>query len=59
MTRAKREGLRRNAMIAMAVTGHKQLKAALDLADADDTLMLRETATRVRQWLQARQNLPS
>ncbi len=48
MTRAKREGLRRNALIAMAVTGHPRLDAALSLAEADAADVLRDTAAMLR-----------
>lgn len=59
MTRAKREGLRRNATIAMAVTDHPGLAEVLDLLDGDPDAMLRETAARARQWHETRQKLPT
>jgi len=52
MTRAKIEGLRRNALIAMVVTNHPNLASALDLADSSEFLVLRETVKQVRsEWL--------
>jgi len=52
MTRAKIEGLRRNALIAMVVTDHPKLKDALDLADKSEFDVLQDTAKQVReQWV--------
>ncbi len=49
MTRAKREGLMRNALIAMAVTDAPQLEAALAQAEAAGAPpVVRETAAQIR-----------
>jgi epoxyqueuosine reductase len=59
MTRAKRSGLRRNALIAMAVTGHPQLAEALEHVAVDGGYPLEETAAQVRQWLDTQAALHS
>ncbi len=51
LTRAKRSGLRRNALIAMAVTRHPELEKVLPLAESDTEEMLRETARQIRAWV--------
>jgi epoxyqueuosine reductase len=48
LTRAKRSGLRRNALIAMAVTGNAGLEAGLKLAEQDSDGMLVATAAQIR-----------
>ncbi|MCX6128742.1 MAG: tRNA epoxyqueuosine(34) reductase QueG [Proteobacteria bacterium] len=55
MTRAKREGLRRNALIALTVLKDERLDAALSYIKADDPDMLRETAAQIEIW---RRNTP-
>ncbi len=47
LTRAKRSGLRRNALIALAVTGGPGLEAGLSLAATDADEMLRATAAQI------------
>jgi epoxyqueuosine reductase len=47
LTRAKRSGLRRNALIALAVTGQPGLQAGLALAADDPDPMLRQTAAQI------------
>lgn len=52
MTRAKLDGLKRNALIAMAVTHHQQLDSALTHAGQDASPVLRETAATIKaRWL--------
>ncbi len=52
MTRAKRNGLRRNALIALAVTGHPGLVEALDHVSRDADSVLEQTRDEIRssQW---------
>ena len=57
MTRARKSGLRRNALIAMAVTGDSALDAILGtiLNDAgDDDVVVKETARQVSRFIQDR-----
>ncbi len=49
MTRAKRSGLRRNALIAMAVTGHPRLQEAIVFAERDGGTPLDETVAQIKQ----------
>lgn len=51
-TRAKREGLRRNALIAMAMTEDPKLEEALKLAREDGTTPLPETADQIANYLE-------
>lgn len=51
MTRAKRNGLRRNAMIAMTVTNDPSVADALARAKTDDDPMIRQTAEQIERWL--------
>lgn len=51
MTRAKRNGLRRNAMIAMAVTNDPELSTALMRAKIDPDAIIRQTAEQIEQYL--------
>jgi epoxyqueuosine reductase len=52
MTRAKREGLMRNALIAMCVTGDPRLPEALAVIDVHETApVLRETRMQISTWL--------
>lgn len=48
MTRAKREGLSRNALIAMWASQDLRLQRAIDFADRSESLVLRETAAMMR-----------
>lgn len=48
LTRAKRNGLRRNALIAMAVTKHPRLEEAM--ATADREAPVAATITQIRAW---------
>lgn len=50
LTRAKREGLRRNALIAMTVTRHPQLQAAVALCASDPAPVLVETVRQIESW---------
>ena len=50
MTRAKRNGLRRNAMIAMAVTKIPGLESVLKMALQDDDPVIQETARQIMRW---------
>ncbi|MCB0403509.1 MAG: tRNA epoxyqueuosine(34) reductase QueG [Bdellovibrionales bacterium] len=50
LTRAKREGLRRNALIAMAVIEHSQLQAALEICEMDGAPVLKETVRQIVKW---------
>lgn len=50
LTRAKRAGLRRNALIAMAVAKDLRLQEALDFITSDDPAVLHETAAQVALW---------
>ena len=47
MTRAKRNGLRRNALIALYVTQDPRLEEALRLAQHDDESPIRETLQQI------------
>lgn len=51
LTRAKRSGLRRNALIAMAVTSDPRLEEALQRVDVDGGSPLVETVAQIRDWL--------
>lgn len=51
MTRAKIAGLRRNALIAMAVTGHVELPQVLRLTAQDPDPVLVATTAQVQEWL--------
>jgi len=51
LTRAKRNGLRRNALIAMFVTGDPLLSSALAAADVDGETPIAETRDRIRELL--------
>jgi epoxyqueuosine reductase len=53
MTRAKREGLRRNALIAMAVTRDPALESALSSIRPEDPPVLHQTAEQIRAFLSA------
>jgi epoxyqueuosine reductase len=44
LTRAKKDGLRRNALIAMVAVDHPDLKEALKLASQDQNIIIRKTA---------------
>jgi epoxyqueuosine reductase len=50
LTRAKREGLRRNAFIAMVVTGHKRVEEIARIFSQDESLTLRETAAQLLDY---------
>ncbi|MBY0370496.1 tRNA epoxyqueuosine(34) reductase QueG [bacterium] len=50
MTRAKREGLRRNALIALAVLEDKRLGQALAHIDSDPSPVLQETREQIRRF---------
>lgn len=50
MTRAKRTGLRRNALIAMAVTQHPRLNEAMAYAEQDGGSPLDETLLQLKEW---------
>ena len=52
MTRAKREGLRRNALIALTVLNDVRLDNALAQIMPDDAQVLRETAKQIKLWRQ-------
>jgi len=52
MTRAKKEGLRRNALIAMTVTSHPRSRDAATLALSDMSEVLRATGQRALAWLE-------
>ena len=47
MTRAKRNGLRRNAMIAMFVTSSPGLESVLEKALQDEDPVIQETARQI------------
>lgn len=55
LTRAKRNGLRRNALIAMAVTGHPRLGEAMAAAEGDSASPVAETLEQIRNYLAAGQ----
>ena len=50
LTRAKRAGLRRNALIALAVTGSDQLESALKQAESESDSVLLATAAQIRRY---------
>jgi epoxyqueuosine reductase len=50
MTRAKRSGLRRNALIAMTVLRDPRLDEAIRGVDVDSHPVLEETVTQIRKW---------
>lgn len=50
LTRAKREGLRRNALIALAVTQDKRLAAACAEVTKDDPEVLQQTLHQIDIW---------
>ncbi len=51
LTRAKRSGLRRNALIAMTVTSHPQLDEALERIGVDDEKVLHQTREQIGSYL--------
>jgi epoxyqueuosine reductase len=51
MTRAKRNGLRRNALIALAVTKDPRLGAAMEAARRDDGSPVRETLAQIEKLI--------
>ena len=51
LTRAKRNGLRRNALIAMAVQSDPLLSKALSLAIKDDGSPIKETLEQIKKWV--------
>lgn len=51
LTRAKRNGLRRNALIAMAVTIHPRLEQAMEIASRDCEEPVGNTLRQIRAWL--------
>lgn len=52
MTRAKRHGLKRNALIAMAVTNDPRLNEAMELAvQGEPEAIVQQTADQIRRWL--------
>lgn len=50
LTRAKRTGLMRNALIAMTVTNDVRLDAAISLASSLGDDMVRDTIAQIHQW---------
>jgi epoxyqueuosine reductase len=50
LTRAKRNGLRRNALIAMTVTENSRLDEALGLARKDNESPIKETLEQIDLW---------
>jgi epoxyqueuosine reductase len=50
LTRAKRNGLRRNALIAMKVTGDPKLSDAMRLAEKDNESPIKETLEQIRRY---------
>jgi len=50
LTRAKRQGLRRNALVAMAVTGHPRLTEALAHVELDGGAPLEETREQILKF---------
>lgn len=50
LTRAKRSGLRRNALIAMTVGGDQRLEAAIASVLCDDEEVLQETVMMIKKW---------
>lgn len=53
MTRATRNGLRRNALIAMTVTRDPKLQEAMDLCLAVPEFPISETLDQIRGWLRS------
>lgn len=53
LTRAKRNGLRRNALIAMVVTRHPLLERALEQARLDPAEPVGETLNQIRRYLKS------
>lgn len=51
MTRAKRDGLRRNALIALAVTRDERLQAACEEVKAEDAEVLHQTLVQIKTWI--------
>lgn len=51
LTRAKRNGLRRNALIAMTVNQDSQLQQALEYAETDSGSPIAETIAQIRNYL--------
>ncbi len=51
LTRAKRAGLRRNALIAMAVTRHPGLQNAIEKVKSDGDPVLEATVSQIRGYL--------
>lgn len=51
LTRAKRNGLRRNALIAMTVNQDPKLKQALDFSANDNESPIRETLVQIKSYL--------
>jgi epoxyqueuosine reductase len=54
LTRAKRNGLRRNALIAMTVTADTRLREALAAAVTDAEPPIGETILQIEKWLTAK-----
>lgn len=54
MTRAKRNGLRRNALIALFVTKHPSLEEAVRMAQNDDESPIRETLQQIKNQVSVR-----
>ncbi len=50
VTRAKRDGLRRNALLALAATSSPELEKALAAVTEADCEMLRRTRDQIRSW---------
>ncbi len=50
LTRAKREGLRRNALIALAVTRDDRLQKACESVGEGEGVVLHETLRQIKQW---------
>jgi epoxyqueuosine reductase len=55
LTRAKIEGLRRNALIVLAVTGDRMLDSALAALGEDNMPLVRDTVAQIRSWLECRE----
>lgn len=51
LTRAKRSGLRRNALIAMTVNQDPRLQKALEIAENDQESPIRETLEQIQNYL--------
>lgn len=56
MTRAKREGLKRNALIAMVVSHHPRLHEAMENVSKDAAGFLKETLEQIPTYLKLGQN---